>query len=150
MSMLSAWFGFVRWYRWVGLGTLFAWIAAGTLLHAEEMLRLALGPAGSLPLVTFAFLLVAYRMLPNTELTTREVLPGTILATILLQASFEVLPLYLRYSDQLVALRAFGGLVILLVWLYLMANILILGAEINWSHWLRAHGRADDDLTGLA
>ena len=41
-------------------------------------------------------------------------------------------PLYLRYSDQLIALRAFGGLVVLLVWLYLMANIIVLGAEINW------------------
>jgi uncharacterized BrkB/YihY/UPF0761 family membrane protein len=33
-----------------------------------------------------------------------------------------------------VALQAFGGLVLLLVWLYLMANIIVIGAEVNW--WL--------------
>ena len=45
----------------------------------------------------------------------------------LFQALFSALSLYLRFSDQLLALRAFGGLVLLLVWLYLMTNILILG-----------------------
>ena len=61
-----------------------------------------------------------------------EVLPGTILATILHAAELQVLPLYLRYSGTLPALRAFGGAVVLLVWLFLMGNILLLGAEVNW------------------
>ncbi len=82
--------------------------------------------------ITFAFLFVVYRYLPNTPVFTREVLPGTILATILMQLSFQVLPLYLRYSGTLPALRAFGGAVVLLVWLFLMGNILLLGAEVNW------------------
>jgi uncharacterized BrkB/YihY/UPF0761 family membrane protein len=41
-------------------------------------------------------------------------------------------------GGELVALQAFGGLVLLLFWLYLMANILVFGAEVNW--WL-ARGR---------
>ena len=40
---------------------------------------------------------------------------------------------------ELVALQAYGGLVLLLVWLYVMANILVLGAEVNW--WLAARAR---------
>ena len=75
-------------------------------------------------------------------------------ATVLLQISFLALPLYLRYSDQLIALRAFGGLVVLLVWLYLMANIIVLGAEINW--WMvvgrnqPAHEPEEQEPVGLA
>jgi membrane protein len=91
--------------------------------------------------ITFAFLLVVYRFLPNTPLGVREVLPGAVTATVLMQASFEVLPLYLRFSESLPALKAFGGAVVLLVWLYLMGNILLVGAEINW--WKgRQHGQA--------
>ena len=43
-------------------------------------------------------------------------------------------PAALRAGDAAtsVSLQAFGGLVLLLVWLYLMANMLVLGAEVNW------------------
>jgi uncharacterized BrkB/YihY/UPF0761 family membrane protein len=41
-----------------------------------------------------------------------------------------------------VTLQAFGGLVLLLFWLYLMANVLVFGAEVNW--WLsRRETRAE-------
>ena len=73
-----------------------------------------------------------YRLLTNTPLTWRETLPGAIVASILLQASFQVLPVFVRLSNELIALQAYGGLVLLLVWLYVMANILVLGAEVNW------------------
>jgi membrane protein len=75
-----------------------------------------------------------YRLLTNTPLTWRETLPGALFAAVLLQASFQLLPLFVRLSRELVALQAYGGLVLLLVWLYLMANIIVLGAEVNW--WL--------------
>ena len=79
-----------------------------------------------------------YRLLTNTPLTWRETLPGAVVASILLQASFQILPVFVRLSNELIALQAYGGLVLLLVWLYVMANILVLGAEVNW--WL-ARGR---------
>jgi membrane protein len=80
-----------------------------------------------------------YRLLTNTSLSWRETLPGALFASILLQASFQVLPFFVRLSGDLIALQAYGGLVLLLVWLYVMANILVLGAEVNW--WL-TRGRA--------
>jgi uncharacterized BrkB/YihY/UPF0761 family membrane protein len=52
-----------------------------------------------------------------------------------LQASFQALPIFVRATGDLYTLKAFGGLVLLLVWLYLMANVLVFGAEVNW--WLR-------------
>jgi membrane protein len=98
---------------------------------------------------SFAFLMAVYRYLTNVELRRGDVWPGAIVGAVLFQVSFQALPLYLRFSDQLVALRAFGGLVILLVWLYLMANIMILGAEINYQHWARRQAPVEE-MAGLA
>jgi membrane protein len=98
---------------------------------------------------SFLFLMAVYRYLTNVELHRGDVWPGALVGTALFQVSFQALPLYLRFSDQLLALRAFGGLVILLVWLYLMANIIVLGAEINWFHWSRRQP-SDEELSGLA
>ncbi|MBD0347699.1 MAG: YihY/virulence factor BrkB family protein [Thermoleophilia bacterium] len=99
------------------------------------------------------FVVAIYYLLTNVKLTVHEVLPGALLATIVLQTSFQVLPLYLRLTDDLLALQAFGGLPILLIWLYVMANVLVFGAEVNW--WL-ARGRfeavqqAREEAAGLA
>jgi membrane protein len=97
----------------------------------------------------FLFLIAVYRFLTNVDLRFADVWPGALIGTVLFQALFSVLSLYLRFSDQLLALRAFGGLVLLLVWLYLLTNILILGAEINWWHWSRRQP-APPELEGLA
>jgi membrane protein len=98
----------------------------------------------------FCFLVSCYYFLTNEDMTVREVLPGAMLAAVLLEATFQVLPFYQRYADVNPALRAFGAPAILLVWLYVMANVIVFGAELNW--WLarRAEQRLVEDLPGLA
>jgi membrane protein len=99
----------------------------------------------------FLFLLSIYYLLTNEKLSFRDVLPGAILASILLQVSFQALPIYVALSqrDEVLTLRALGAPVILLIWLYVMANAIVFGAEINW--W-RARGREEDRdaVPGLA
>jgi membrane protein len=82
----------------------------------------------------FVFLVAVYYLLTNVEHSFFDVLPGAVTAAILLEASFQVLPLYVRFSGNVVALKAFGGPALLLVWLYVMANVIVFGAEVNW--WL--------------
>jgi len=99
----------------------------------------------------FLFLVSCYYVLTNeNDLSLREVLPGAIVAAVLLEATFQVLPLYQRYADLNPALRAFGAPAILLVWLYVMANVIVFGAELNWWVERRAEQRQDDELAGLA
>jgi membrane protein len=80
----------------------------------------------------FLFLFAVYLLLPNAPVTVRDALPGAVAAAVVLEASFQVLPVFVRYADVNVTLRALGGPAILLLWLYVMANVIVLGAELNW------------------
>jgi membrane protein len=91
-------------------------------------------------LAIFLFLLAVYSRLTNVELHFRDVLPGSALAAVLLQATFQVLPTFFRLSgDAILSLRALGTPVLLLIWLYVASNVIVLGAEVNW--WM-----SQDDL----
>jgi membrane protein len=98
----------------------------------------------------FAFLVSCYYVLTNEEVEVRDVLPGALLATVALEATFQVLPLYQRYADLNPALRAFGAPAILLVWLYVMSNVIVFGAELNWWRTRRREQSLVEELPGLA
>jgi membrane protein len=95
----------------------------------------------------FIFLVVAYERLTNATLTLRSVWPGAALAAVLMQLTFQVLPLFVRISREVIAVQALGTTVLLLVWIYVMANVIVFGAEVNW--WL-TRGRHEDEISGLA
>jgi membrane protein len=129
------------------LVTLFASLVVGALgvealrqyapsLVGNSAVAYVLSIAVSL-LGVFLFLFAVYRLLPNVRVTSRDALPGAIAAAIVLEASFQVVPVFVRYADVNVTLRVLGGPVILLLWLYLMANVIVFGAEINW--WWTQH-----------
>jgi membrane protein len=131
------------------LVTLFASLVVGAL-GVEVLKRYAPGFVGE-PAVAyvlsvavsltgvFLFLLAVYRLLPNAPVALHDVLLGASAAAVLMEASFQILPVFVRFADVNVTLRVLGGPVILLLWLYLMANLIILGAELNW--WIAQQRR---------
>jgi len=56
----------------------------------------------------FVFVVSVYYLLTNAELSVREVLPGAVLATVVLEAGFQVLPVYVRYTTVNPVLKTFG------------------------------------------
>jgi membrane protein len=99
----------------------------------------------------FLFLLVSYRVLTNDDVTFRDALPGAVVAAVVLEASFQIVPSFVRAANVNVTLRILGGPAILLLWLYLMANVIVFGAEINW--WIRERRqwrRGEEPPGGLA
>ena len=80
----------------------------------------------------FVFLASSYYVLTNADVTLREVLPGAVTAAVILEATFQALPVYVDYSKHNPVLQTLSGPAILLVWLYVMANVIVLGAEVNW------------------
>ena len=121
-----------------------------TAVAGDPVFTYALSVVAS-TLAVFGFLLSVYFLLTNVEHTLADVLPGAVLATVVLEATFQILPLYLRLSKDSPTLQAFGGPAILLVWLYLMANVIVFGAEVNW-WWARRRQRLPEleETAGLA
>jgi membrane protein len=129
----------------VGVGVLETW-APWFIDNPAVAYALTIGVS---TLGVFAFLVSSYYLLPNERMRIRDVLPGSILGTVLLEVSFQVLPVFVRYAELNPVLKTFGSPVILLVWLYVMANVIVFGAELNW--W-RTYGReaVDEPPAGLA
>jgi membrane protein len=98
----------------------------------------------------FVFVLTAYRLLTNADVTLRDVLPGAVMAAIVLEASFQIVPIFVRLADVSPTLRVLGGPVILLLWLYVMANVIVFGAELNWWISERRSLREPARLDGIA
>jgi membrane protein len=99
----------------------------------------------------FVFLLAVYWVLPTADVSMRDALPGAVLAAIVLEASFQILPVFVRLAGVSPTLRVLGAPAILLLWLYLMANVVVFGAELNWWRAERMRLRTvETPLEGLA
>jgi membrane protein len=94
----------------------------------------------------FVFLASAYYVLTNVDLTLREVIPGAVTAAVILEATFQVLPVFVDISKHNPVLQTLSGSAVLLVWLYVMANVIILGAEVNWARSHRPVARATESV----
>jgi membrane protein len=80
----------------------------------------------------FLFLVSAYHRLPNARLTYREVLPGAILVSVSIALTIQLLPLFVFFTSEIVALQALGTTFLLIVSLYVMAIMIVFGAALNY------------------
>jgi membrane protein len=137
--------------------TLFVSLVIGAL-GVEVLKRYAPGVVGSSGVAyglsiavsllgVFAFLVMTYRLLTNAPVSVRDVLPGAVFASIVLEASFQIVPIFVRLADVSPVLRILGGPVILLLWLFLMANVIVFGAELNW--WQQERRKQREELARL-
>jgi membrane protein len=86
----------------------------------------------------FLFLATSYYVLTNANMRWREVLPGSIVAAVLLEVTFQGQRYFIQLTNENPVIQTLSGSAVLLVWLYVMANVIVLGAEVNWWHAGRA------------
>jgi len=115
----------------VGLGiTVAANSAAGYLsryIPFAWALSFVIGAA-----VIVVLLVLLYRFVPNRTFTLREVLPGALLAGVLIEALSLVFPLYARFAGSFDTYGVqFGLFFLLATWLYVLSELLLLGAVYN-------------------
>ena len=126
----------------VGVEFLKRYVGLGDNVALAYVLTLSVSLLG-----VFVFLASAYVVLTNDALSWSEVFPGAAVAAVLLEATFQFLPAFVRISDDNPVLQALSGPAVLLVWLYVMANVIVFGAEVNWHRrYARVRQRIDATL----
>jgi membrane protein len=108
-------------------------------LSDEDLTRLSTGAGifwSVLPYVlpaalTYLVFLAAYRYLPDVQHTFAEVWPGAALAMVAFELLKNGFALYVaKFSNYAGAYGALGGILLFMLWTYLSASILLVGAEL--------------------
>lgn len=113
----------------VGFAVMFgvgAFISAFSLDPVVDLLGILVLPT----MLTVVFLPLFY-VFPDAKLQIGDILPGTLFAAIgwtVLQAGFQI---YAANAGQYQAYGVFGGVLLLVIWFYLAAIVLLLGAVVN-------------------
>jgi len=83
----------------------------------------------SFSIIVFIVFTTVYKFLPDAKVELKDVLRGALLATILFMFGKYLISFYLGNSSFGTAYGAAGSLVLLLIWVYYSAMILLFGAE---------------------
>ena len=84
----------------------------------------------SLTLISVLFCAI-YKVLPDAELTWRDVLVGAVVTALLFNLGKFLIGLYLAHCAMASSYGAAGALIIVLLWIYYSAQIFLLGAEFT-------------------
>ncbi|MGE5350758.1 MAG: YihY/virulence factor BrkB family protein [Acidobacteriota bacterium] len=87
--------------------------------------------------VIFALFALIYKVLPDVELTWKEVRFGALVTAILFQVGKYLIGLYLGSSSISSTYGAAGSLAVLLVWIYYSSQVLFLGAILTYVYAVR-------------
>ncbi len=83
------------------------------------------------------FFMILYRVLPAHQMRWRDVLPGSLFTALLFKAGDWAIRLYLNRSFVTSLFGAAGSFVIVLLWLYFLAQIIFFGAEFTFVYLTR-------------
>jgi membrane protein len=95
----------------------------------------------SLAVMTLLFGLI-YRVLPDVRLAWRDVWTGAFVTSLLFSIGKFLIGLYLGQSSVASSYGAAGSVVVLLVWVYYSAQVILLGAEFTRVYAEHREGRA--------
>ena len=84
-----------------------------------------------IPLLAFATFAVIFKWLPDAQARWRDVAVGALLTVVLFSIGRLLLTTFLARSDQVSLYGAAGSFVLLLMWVYYSAQILLFGAEFT-------------------
>jgi membrane protein len=87
----------------------------------------------SFVLITVLFAAI-YKVLPDTELSWRDVLVGAVVTALLFNLGKFLIGLYLAHSALASSYGDAGALIVVLMWIYYSAQIFLLGAEFTKVH----------------
>lgn len=82
-------------------------------------------------LILFIFFIIIYNAIPNRRISIKEVIPGSIFASLGWIVASIGFSIYVDHFGNFTMYGSLAGIIILLLWLYLCSNIIMIGGEIN-------------------
>ncbi|HEV8150945.1 MAG TPA: YihY/virulence factor BrkB family protein [Gemmatimonadales bacterium] len=104
------------------------WLAASSF--AAPLFWQAVNQAWSLGVITVLFALI-YRFLPDVRLAWGDVWIGGVVTALLFIIGRQLIGFYLGHSTMASNYGAAGSIVVLLLWVYYSAQVVLLGAEVT-------------------
>lgn len=121
----------------VAVGVTVAANAVAALLPLAFIAGLIIGSA-----VMIGLLVMLYRFVPNRTFGARAVLPGAVLAGILIEIFSLGFPIYVRFAGGFNTYGAqFGLFFLLAAWFYIVSELILLGAVYNRFRLGQPHAR---------
>lgn len=82
--------------------------------------------------VIFSIITILYRVAPNVDKKFKEVIPGSLVATIIWQVISLGFSFYVsNFGNYSSTYGSLGGVIVLMLWLFLTGLALVIGGEIN-------------------
>lgn len=82
--------------------------------------------------ILFAVFTLLYFIAPSRRLALKDVMPGALFATVGWIATSVLFSVYVnQFSDFTKTYGSLGGVMVLLIWLYISSMIILIGGEIN-------------------
>jgi len=91
-------------------------------------------------LLIFTVFLLLNKLIPNTKTYWRDIWPGALLAAVLFEVARALFILYINnYANYQLIYGSIASIIVLLVWIYYSAFIMILGAEFAFQYHRLRH-----------
>ena len=92
-------------------------------------------------LLILAVFLLLYKFIPNTRTYWSDIWPGALLAALLFEIARALFMFYINnYANYQIIYGSIASIIVLLVWIYYSAFIMILGAEFSFQYGRMRHG----------
>jgi membrane protein len=114
----------------VGMAIVVSGYVTDLVQISDPGLDFAVGSAVAVFGLVLAFLPM-YAVFPDTSITLKEVLPGTLFAAVGLTTFKSLFGLYLQFSSRGDEGTIVGAIVVLLTWLYFSGLVILVGVVIN-------------------
>jgi membrane protein len=104
-------------------------------LPAADLIIVNVGSRVVSFMLILAVFLLLYKLVPNTRTYWRYIWPGALLAAILFEVARSLFVFYVEnFANYQLLYGSIASIIILLVWIYYSAFIMILGAEFTYQY----------------
>jgi membrane protein len=135
-SELSMVFGTgILFLKSLGASTIITIMQSALILPAAYLIIVYTSTKLVVFLLVFSVFLLLYKFVPNTKTYWRSVWPGALLAAVLFELARTLFIFYLdNFANYQLIYGSITSIIILLIWIYYSAFVMILGAEFTFQY----------------